>query len=60
MGKDINDRAGISRLFYPPEMESTPKRIRTAVAGVKGRCPRPLDDGGIPVKYSREKPDQTI
>ena len=24
----------------------TPKRIRIAVAGVKGRCPRPLDDGG--------------
>gem|GEM_PF-4257498 len=24
----------------------TPKRIRTAAAAVKGRCPRPLDDGG--------------
>jgi hypothetical protein len=24
----------------------TPKGIRTPVASVKGRCPRPLDDGG--------------
>lgn len=24
----------------------TPKRIRIAAASVKGRCPRPLDDGG--------------
>ena len=27
-------------------MDGTPKRTRTAVAGVKGRRPRPLDDGG--------------
>ena len=25
----------------------TPKRIRIAAASVKGRCPRPLDDGGL-------------
>ncbi len=25
---------------------NTPKGIRTPVASVKGRCPRPLDDGG--------------
>ena len=25
---------------------SSPKGIRTPVASVKGRCPRPLDDGG--------------
>ena len=24
----------------------TPKGIRTPVAGMKSRCPRPLDDGG--------------
>ena len=40
--------------FYRRRIRNTPKRIRTAAAGVKGRCPRPLDDGGIPVKYSRE------
>ncbi len=32
----------------------TPKRIRIAVAVLKGRCPRPLDDGGTPSKYSRD------
>ena len=26
----------------------TPKGIRIPVASVKGRCPRPLDDGGLP------------
>ena len=25
----------------------TPKGIRIPVASVKGRCPRPLDDGGL-------------
>ena len=25
----------------------TPNGIRTRVAAVKGRCPRPLDDGGL-------------
>jgi hypothetical protein len=25
---------------------NTPKGIRIPVASVKGRCPRPLDDGG--------------
>ena len=34
-----------------------PKRIRIAVAGLKGRCPRPLDDGGMPPKYSRDTHD---
>jgi hypothetical protein len=24
-----------------------PNRIRTGVAAVKGRCPRPLDDGDV-------------
>jgi hypothetical protein len=31
----------------------TPKRIRTAVAGVKGQCPRPLDDGGTGISISK-------
>src|SRR5688572_22668794 len=28
-------------------MPSTPKGIRTPVAAVRGRCPGPLDDGGV-------------
>ena len=28
------------------DIRDTPKGIRTPVASVKGRCPRPLDDGG--------------
>ena len=28
---------------------SSPKGIRTPVASVKGRCPWPLDDGGLNV-----------
>ena len=30
------------------------KGIRIPVPGLKGRCPGPLDDGGMRVKYSRE------
>lgn len=29
---------------------STPRGIRIPVASVKGRCPRPLDDGGYKSK----------
>ncbi len=32
-----------------------PKGIRIPVAGLKGRCPRPLDDGGVPLNYSRDR-----
>ena len=32
----------------------TPNGIRIRVAGLKGRCPRPLDDGGTRLKYSRD------
>jgi hypothetical protein len=28
-------------------LKYTPKGIRIPVASVKGRCPRPLDDGGL-------------
>jgi hypothetical protein len=31
----------------------TPKGIRTPVASVKGRCPRPLDDGGEATEQER-------
>lgn len=34
-------------------MIGAPKRIRIAVDGLKGRCPRPLDDGGTLGKYSK-------
>src|SRR4051812_32359567 len=30
-----------------PVTSSTPNGIRTRAAGVKGRSPRPLDDGGL-------------
>ncbi len=43
-----------------PEIRSAPNGIRIHVAGLKGRCPRPLDDGGVPVKYTREESRQTI
>ena len=36
----------------------TPKGIRTPVASVKGRCPRPLDDGGE-AAFGRCVPDHT-
>jgi hypothetical protein len=34
---------------------NTPKGIRIPVASVKGRCPRPLDDGGrlLPALFFR-------
>ena len=35
---------------------STPNGIRTRVVAVKGRCPRPLDDGGRFDGYSRPVP----
>ena len=33
--------------------KTTPKGIRIPVAGLKGRCPRPLDDGGMFLNYIR-------
>lgn len=43
--------AGERRIKYRPftlrlPVEDTPRGIRIPVASVKGRCPRPLDDGG--------------
>lgn len=44
----MNDRFHLSTRrkirFY---FLSTPRGIRIPVTSVKGRCPRPLDDGGI-------------
>ena len=36
------------------ESLGTPNRIRTGAAAVKGRCPRPLDDGGGTVHDARD------
>ena len=30
-------------------VDDTPRGIRIPVTSVKGRCPRPLDDGGIKI-----------
>lgn len=35
------------------ELSSTPNGIRTRAAAVKGRCPRPLDDGGLVLSDDR-------
>ena len=52
---DLNHRndpayqaGALTRLSYVPVMlVGTPNGIRTRVVGVKGRCPRPLNDGGM-------------
>ncbi len=36
------EKPSLTSLFF-----DTPKGIRIPVASVKGRCPRPLDDGGL-------------
>ncbi len=35
---------------------NTPNGIRIRVGGVKGRCPRPLDDGGTHYQYIKDIP----
>jgi hypothetical protein len=35
------------------EVKSVPRGNRTPVAGVKGQCPRPLDDGDVYVGRAR-------
>jgi hypothetical protein len=37
----------------------TPNGIRIHVGGVKGRCPRPLDDGGTPLTVYQTSADLT-
>ena len=41
------------QMSYTPII-GTPNRIRTGVAAVKGQCPRPLDDGCLFWRLSRE------
>lgn len=41
--------------FYACQKQSsviTPRGIRIPVTSVKGRCPRPLDDGGVINHYT--------
>ena len=38
----------------------TPNGIRTRVISVKGRCPRPLNDGGLMLSYLRVLSRKTI
>ena len=39
---------------------STPNGIRTRAAGVKGRCPRPLDDGGLRRRVPPASPESSL
>src|SRR6266581_3681428 len=36
--------------------DGVPNRIRTGVTAVKGRCPRPLDDGDLEDSYDSRRP----
>lgn len=38
----------------------TPRGIRIPVTSVKGRCPRPLDDGGYDVSFTNRKINHNI
>ncbi len=50
-------RRRISGAARIPRHETTPKGNRTPVAGMKSRCPRPLDDGGKRCLSQRETSD---
>ena len=51
MGDDsLTKKKGLEFLSNPLDVLGVPTRSRTAVVGVKGRCPRPLDDGDEPSK----------
>jgi hypothetical protein len=39
-------RAALQDLVSPTTGDGAPNGIRTRAAALKGRCPRPLDDGG--------------
>ena len=51
MSRNISNRSEIEAGFnrykfnYFKQIKSVPRGNRTPVAGVKGQCPRPLDDG---------------
>ena len=44
---------GVRRTNTLAQHVDTPNGIRTRAAGVKGRSPRPLDDGGLSAEYRR-------
>ena len=41
-----NTRRPLHRVVERAPVPRTPSRIRTGAAAVRGRCPRPLNDGG--------------
>ncbi len=41
----------------PSNLDRDPNGVRTRVTGVKGRCPRPLDDGAVKSKSTRPQRD---
>lgn len=55
--KHLRDQLRLPKSKYKDERKKndrdTPKGIRTPVASVKGRCPRPLDDGGEATEQER-------
>ena len=53
-----NEAKRLSKPQKMPELATkigAPNGIRIHVAGLKGQCPRPLDDGGMRAKYSRDR-----
>ncbi len=48
-GRRANQLRHRAIFIWPRKSGGTPNGIRTRVAAVKGRCPRPLDDGSKPV-----------
>ena len=54
-GTPIHDPPSRGALPGIPTTVSTPNGIRTRVAALKGRCPRPLDDGGQSLAGASER-----
>ena len=48
-----NSKAIINIQESAARIGNTPKGIRIPVGSVKGCCPRPLDDGGVRIYYSK-------
>lgn len=48
-------RPGETLFLHPRSVNRPPNGIRTRVAAVKERCPRPLDDGGVAVYAERRR-----